>query len=216
MTFRFGITRISGGRAMCPATRAVIWALLCASLTIPFAHASAQTLAQQTRVVGSDDRPSHIISANPFLPLFGYFAGEFEQRISPSVALALAGSHTRFDRTRYTNLEAKARLYPSETALRGFNIAASLGIARIGRVDEFGDCVLLVPFEGSSSCGAQLKPFTTGSFAIEVGYQWLLGPSRVTAVTLGGGAKRYLGSDAKFDQINRVIPTARLSIGYAF
>ena len=201
---------------MCLATRAVTGALLCASLTIPFAGAWAQTLAQQTRVVGSNDRPSHIISANPFLPLFGYFAGEFEQRISPSVALALAGSHSRFDRTRYTNLDAKARLYPSETALRGFNIAASLGIARIGRVDEFGDCVLILPFEGSSPCAGLPKPFTAGSFAIEVGYQWLLGPSRVTAVTLGGGAKRSLGSDAKFVDINRVIPTARLSIGYAF
>ena len=60
------------------------------------------------------------------------------------------------------------------------------------------------------------KPFTTGSFAIEVGYQLLLGPSKVTAVTVGGGAKRFLGGDSKFDGVERVIPTLRLSIGYAF
>ncbi|MBL0170856.1 MAG: hypothetical protein IPP90_09025 [Gemmatimonadaceae bacterium] len=190
--------------------------LLFAVLAWPAAHASAQTLAQQTRRVGGTiDGPGHVLSANPFLPLLGYFAAEYEQRVSPSVALALAGSHIKPDRTRYSNLDAKARLYPSETALRGFNIAASLGIARIDPNDEF-DCAIFLEGDPNFTSCQSPKPFTTGSFAIEVGYQWLLGPSRVTAVTVGGGAKRYLGAESKFTQVDRVIPTLRLSIGYAF
>jgi hypothetical protein len=183
--------------------------LLIAPVLLP-----AQTLAQQTRRLAEPTAgPSHIISVNPFLPLLGYFAGEYEQRIMPSVALALSGSHTKPDNTRYSNVDAKVRLYPSETALRGFNVAASLGIANIK--DEANVFCDVVPgFE--SSCGSASKAFTTGTFAVEAAYQWLLGPSRVTAITVGGGAKRYLGSDAKFNGIQRVMPTLRLSIGYAF
>lgn len=183
--------------------------LLLAALAVTASGASAQTLAQQTRRVGGTiDGPSHIISANPFLPLLGYFAGEYEQRLTPVVSFAISGSHVKPDRSRYTNIDAKARLYPSETALSGFNIAASMGVSRIDATDG-GICAV------DTVCPLA-KPFTTGSFAIEVGYQLLLGPSQVTAVTVGGGAKRFLGGDSKFDGVERVIPTLRLSIGYAF
>ncbi|MEQ1692958.1 MAG: hypothetical protein ABMA00_16840 [Gemmatimonas sp.] len=192
-----------------PITRSRISVLLLSAWAFSAGTASAQTLAQQTRVGGSIEGPGRVISANPFLPLLGYFAAEYEQRVSPSVSLAVSGSHIKPDHTKYTNVDAKARLYPSETALRGLNIAASLGIGRIDARDDY-DCGIL-----TGTCVLP-KPFTTGSFAIEVGYQWLLGPSRVTAVTLGGGAKRYLGAESKFDQIDRVIPTLRMSIGYAF
>ena len=175
-------------------TRSRIAVLLLSAWALSAATASAQTLAQQTRSVGgSIEGPGRVISANPFLPLLGYFAAEYEQRVSPSVSLALSGSHIKPDRTKYTNVDAKARLYPSETALRGLNIAASLGIGRLDARDDY-DCGIILA--GGAQC-APPKPFTTGSFAIEVGYQWLLGPSRVTAVTLGGGAKRYLGADRR-------------------
>jgi hypothetical protein len=172
---------------------------------------AAQTLAQQTqRAATAIDGPGRVISANPFLPLLGHFAAEYEQRVNPSVALAISASHVKPDNTRYTNLDVKARLYPSEQALNGFNIAASLGVARIAdRIDS--DCAPSI----EDLC-TQPKPFTTPSFAVEIGYQWLLGPSRVTAVTVGGGAKRFLGGESKFDRLDRVIPTLRLSIGYAF
>ena len=170
-----------------------------------------QTLAQQTQRATTDiDGPGRIISANPFLPLLGHFAAEYEQRVNPSVAFAISTSHVKPDNIRYTNVDVKARLYPSERGLNGFNIAASLGMARIAERLDF-DCApsMIDP------C-TQPEPFTTPSFAVEVGYQWLLGPSRVTAVTVGGGAKRFLGSESKFEYVDRVIPTLRLSIGYAF
>jgi len=196
---------------------ALACASISASLTVPLSVASAQTLAQQTQPVAkSATGPGHIISVNPFLPLFGYFAAEYEQRVSPVVSLALSGSHIKPDNTRYTNVDAKARLYPSETALRGFSFAASLGFARIEQTNSY-DCVFVPegdPFFGGACPSSE--PFNTGSFAIELGYQWLLGPSKITAVTVGGGAKRYLGDESKFQNVERVMPTLRLSIGYAF
>lgn len=153
----------------------------------------------------------HIISTNPFLPLFGYFSAEYEQRVKDNVSFAIAGSHLDFE-NGYTNLDAKLRLYPNDQALEGFGIAASLGVARI-RND--GDC------DGSDEFGncrrTPAKTFSTPSFAVEIGYQWLLGRSKSTAVTAGFGAKRYLTGDRNdYAGAARVLPTGRLSIGYAF
>ena len=46
--------------------------------------------------------------------------------------------------------------------------------------------------------------------------EWLLGRERNFAVTLGGGAKRlfFLGDEVNDASVG--VPTARLSIGYAF
>jgi len=182
------------------------WFLALPLLFSPMTTSSAQSLADQTRQLAPDG-PGRIISANPFLPLLGLFAAEYEQRLTPAVALAISGSHIKPNDTRYTNGDFKARLYPTERGLHGFNMAASVGVARIRKVDnlECDPAPCVVP-----------KAFATGSFAIELGYQWMLGPSRVTVVSVGGGAKRYLGSDDKFGGINRVMPTLRLNIGYAF
>ena len=184
------------------------------ALTLPLSRAHAQSLAQQTRrLVVNSDGPSHVLSVNPFLPLLGYFAGEYEQRIAPNVSVAVAGSHTKFDDTRRTNLDAKVRLYPSERGLQGLGVAAALGVARLK--DERSDvCSSFDNFD--PFCGPNGKEFTTATFAIEASYQYLLGPSRSTAITVGGGAKRYLGNDNHYQNILRVVPTLRLTIGYAF
>lgn len=185
-------------------------ALSCATV---FAQTlDAQTLAQQTRSAAGGSGPSRMISINPFLPLFGYFAGEFEQRVAPAAAVALAMSHIKPNDTRYTNVDAKLRIYPSETFV-GFNMAGSLGIARIQDTDA-EDCV--IPDGGGPCTGKTTRSFTTGSFAVEGAYQWLLGPSQVMAVTVGAGAKRYLGAREKFRGVERVLPTVRLTVGYAF
>ncbi len=195
-------------RAMRRAFLALL-SVVSASAVVPVSHASAQTLAQQTRrPAGPADGPSRIISANPFLPLLGHFAAEFEQRLSSAASIALSGSHIQPDNARYVNADIKGRLYPTEQGLYGFNMAASIGFARIRQTEGF-DCALIDPCIGP-------KAFSTGSFAVELGYQWMLGPSKVTVVSVGGGAKRYLGSDAKFENINRIMPTLRLNVGYAF
>lgn len=188
-----------------------IGAILIAS-AFTLSSAAAQTLSEQTRRVSAGDGPAHVVSVNPFLPLFGFFSGEYEQRATPTVTFAVSGSHIEPNSTRYTNLDGKLRLYPNATALRGFNIAASLGVARIRDMEVYNDCI---PTPNLEPCALR-DAFTTGSFAVEMGYQWLLGPNRVTAISVGGGAKRYLGSDSKYADIARVLPTLRLTVGYAF
>lgn len=184
------------------------WLVALLLLSAPLGHVSSQTLAQQTRQSApTDGGPTRIISANPFLPLLGYFAAELEQRLSNASSIALSGSHIEPDNARYTNVDLKGRLYPTEQGLHGFNMAASLGFARIRQTEDF-ECA-------AEPCPAP-KAFSTGSFAVELGYQWMLGPSKVTVISVGAGAKRYLGSDDKFASINRVMPTLRLNVGYAF
>lgn len=198
-------------------TRIAIVAATVATVTSA-GSASAQSLAQQTRQMGApNDGPTHVISVNPFLPLFGYFSGEFEQRIAPNVSVAVGASHTKFDDTKRSNLDIKARLYPTERGLQGLGIAASLGYAHIKDDTE----IFCSPVDNLDPlCQTTHTAFNTGSFAIEASYQWLLGPSRKTAITVGGGAKRYFGSDSNYQNgvssIERVVPTLRLSIGYAF
>ena len=165
---------------------------------------SERTVFQQTAETG----PSNIISANPFLPLFGYFSGEYEHRIKANLSFALSGSYVRFDE-RYTNFDAKLRLYPNDKALEGLGISASLGFARIQKNEVY--CPTDIP------CENQKRSFNTPSFAIGLDYQFLLGKSRSTSVTIGIGAKRYLaGSREDYQGVERVIPTGRLSIGYGF
>jgi hypothetical protein len=184
-------------------------AVLAAS-SVPSRTVIAQSAAGPSTAVG----PAHFLSTNPFLPLFGYFSAEYEQRLKDNVAFAVSGSHTEFDAT-YTHLDAKLRLYPNDKALQGFSIASSLGIAWVRRDEnDFCDPFVCGPTEGTQT---GRRRFTTPTFAIETNYQWLLGRSRSTAITVGIGAKRYLGGNERdYQGIERVLPTGRLSIGYGF
>lgn len=187
-------------------------ALFAAVLSAPSIAGAQASLAEQTQSLEGVG-PSRFISTNPFLPLFGYFSGEYEQRIKPNVAFAISGSHIELD-DRFTHLDAKLRLYPNDRALEGFSLGASLGIAWIRRNDDNAFCDAI---PGIDCVPQTSKTFSTPSFAIEGGYQWLLGKSRSTAITVGFGAKRYLsGSRDDFRDIPRVLPTGRLSIGYGF
>ncbi|MES2522825.1 MAG: hypothetical protein V4617_09025 [Gemmatimonadota bacterium] len=184
---------------------------MCVALSIATVAGAATAGAQAPGVSHPADGPSRIISANPFLPLFGYFSGEYEQRIKPNVAFAISGSHVKFDSRRYTNFDVKLRLYPNDQALNGFSIATSLGAASIRR-DAGTDCDLFADCRQ-----VEARTFGSPSFAIEGGYQWLLGRTKSTAITAGLGAKRYFGGSREdFSGIERVVPTGRLSIGYVF
>lgn len=187
--------------------------VLSVALLAPLSVTHAQSLADQTQ--STSDRklgPMNVIAVNPFLPLFGYFAGEYERSVTDAVSFAVSGSHIKPDNTRYTNLDFKVRIYPSERGLEGFNVAASLGVANIKNTDVYYDCGIIEPTNG---CPPR-DPFGAGAFAVELGYQWLLGPSKVMVVSVGGGAKRYLASESKFQGTERVLPTVRLTVGYAF
>jgi hypothetical protein len=203
--------------------------LLLVLATVPAADAQG-SLRDQTRGLGtgepprepapdrtadrgqpSRERPVHVISVNPFLPLAGYAQGEYERKVDEQLAFAIAGSFVRFDE-EYLNLDAKLRLYPMERGLEGLGLAAGLGIGRARQNAQSLECA---PAE---LCPDALpgRNVTAPAFSIEGHYQWLLGTSRKTAITAGGGLKRYFVSEERALGINRIVPTGRLTIGYAF
>ncbi len=182
--------------------------VMCVAMALAPALLSAQSLRQQTAY--SVDGPQQVLSANPFLPLFGNFQLEYERVINPNVTFAFAGSLTEWDDDRYSNIDAKLRLYPQENALRGVGLAASVGLGGIRRAG-LQDC------PQDSPC--TFTPNTTvrgPTFAVEGSYQWLLGTRNATAITAGFGAKRYFVGQDELRDRSRVRPTGRLSIGYAF
>ncbi len=179
------------------------------TLLLPSALA-AQSLRQQTSGAGTDS-PKQVISTNPFLPLFGYFQGEYERRLNANASFALSGSYVDWSNDNRTNFDAKLRLYPEEHALEGLGLGAALGLASIRR-DGYQDCSRL-----DAACPTVAKrTVTSPTFAVEGQYQWLLGSHRATAVTAGFGVKRYFVSKDDSPGIDRVLPTGRLTIGYAF
>lgn len=159
--------------------------------------------------------PTRIISINPFLPLAGSFQGEFETRVRDNMSVAVSASHLDFgdDDNRYTNADIKLRLYPSERALEGFGIAAGLGVGRLSNVEQ-SDCFGFP----EAQCTNRRRSTTGPSFSVEMQYQWLLGKNRNTAITVGGGAKRYYIDDSPdgYDVFSEYVPTLRLTVGYAF
>lgn len=190
-------------------------AALCA-LLLPLVSTAgqAQTLAEQTarRAPRSTitQGPSQILSINPFMPILGFFQGEYEVRLQENLAFALSGSYTRLD-DDYTNIDAKLRLYPNETALEGIGLAAGVGYGRVHRRNDFDVCDIF-----GENCVATRRNESAPTFSVEAQYQWLLGTKRSTAVTMGGGVKRYFISDERDAGINRVVPTLRLTIGFAW
>lgn len=163
--------------------------------------------------------PSKIVSINPFLPLAGYFQGEFEGRLKDNLALAVSAAHMRLD-DLYTSADFKLRFYPSGRALEGFGLSMGLGFGRVENDDFFEDCVSQPPGGPLPACPSRRGQSTTGASAsVEGQYQWLLGKSRNTAVTIGAGAKRFYIDDTSpsgYDLYQEFVPTLRLTIGYAF
>lgn len=184
-------------------------------LLAPRGLAAQGSLREQTRnQTRADGGPTQIIAINPFLPLAGRFQGEYERKIQQNASFALAGSYVPWDDNDYLNIDAKLRLYPQDRALEGLGFSAGLGVGRAKQDVIIDVCI------PSPSCIPAVLPgawVTAPTFSIETQYQWLMGRTRSTAVTIGGGAKRYFLSDQQAQGgLVRVVPTGRLTIGWAF
>ncbi len=169
------------------------------------------SLREQTQAIRGG-APQRIVAINPFIPLAGYFQGEYEQRVQNNLSVAVAGSYSPFDNRDYTNLDVKLRLYPNDRALQGLGVAAGVGVGRARQNDQDVVCIRepCLPIPG--------RMLTAPTFSIEAQYQWLLGASRSTAITVGGGMKRYYFDENDTDGrgVSRLLPTGRLTIGWAF
>lgn len=190
-----------------------------AALTLLGSRLTAQgSLREQTRERQSaappGAPPTQIVAVNPFIPLAGYFQGEYERRLHQNLSVAVAGSFAPINDRDYTNLDVKLRLYPNDRALEGLGVAAGIGVGSARQNDLDAVCLALncPPAPGKG------KRLTAPTFSIETQYQWLFGASRSTAVTVGGGLKRYYfdENDTNGRGVSRLLPTGRLTIGWAF
>ena len=132
----------------------------------------------------------HMVSANPFLLLAGWFNAEYERKLVETWTVAVSGSYVSFGNPDdvYVSGNAVFRYYPQGAALTGFYIGPRLGVFH---VEEFND-------SGAS--------FGVG---FELGYTWLLGAERHFSVSLGAGGTRLTSGT--------VIPAARVvNVGWAF
>lgn len=152
-------------------------------------------LVQDTVAAEEGVLPDQVLSANPFLLLWEWANVEYEQRVSPTGSLGLAGSTVSFDDgdVTYTSLNGFYRHYPSG-ALTGFYIGGRLGVHRGTNRDSEGHVY---------------------GFGVDIGYTWLLGEKRNFFIGLGIGATRFFGGDLDADRV--VLPTIRLmNVGFAF
>jgi hypothetical protein len=194
-------------RAVCRSAAALSLALF-AQPPLLYAQGS---LREQTQALAGG-MPRHVIAINPFIPLAGYFQGEYEQRVQDNISIAVAGSYTPFNNREYSNLDVKLRLYPNDRALQGFGVAAGIGVGRARQNDQDIVCITApcFPIRGTM--------LTAPTFSIEAHQQWLFGANRSTAITVGGGMKRYYfdQEDTSGRGVSRLLPTGRLTIGWAF
>lgn len=196
--------------------RAPFLLALCGSLLLGGALRPASLAAQASAPAAASTRPANVVSVNPFLPLAGYFQGEFERRLRDNLAFALGVSYVDLE-DRATNVDAKLRLYPQEKAPYGLGLAAGLGVGHL-RDEVYSDvtCTAI----GCPSPGTSYRSTNAPAFSVEIHYQWLLGRKQNTAVGFGFGAKRYFVSDNTDqyggDRYMEFVPTGRITIGYAF
>lgn len=165
-------------------------------------------LARAATASAQSARPGTVISVNPFLPLAGYFQGEFERRTRDNLAFAVGVSHVEYDE-RTTNVDAKLRFYPQEKAPYGLGLAAGAGLGYL-RETVYNDvtCTAI----GCPVPGRTVNTTTSPAISMEITYQWLLGRKQNTAVGFGFGGKRYFAGGT----FPEFVPTGRLTVGYAF
>jgi hypothetical protein len=187
-------------------------ALLAPLLLAPASLVAQGTLREQSANLPGG-APRQIIAINPFMPLAGYFQGEYERTVRDNASVAVGASYVPWNRD-VLNADIKLRLYLQDRALEGLGLAAGVGLGRTKQADTFGACAPIncVPPEVEGAF------VTAPTFSMEAQYQWLLGRTRATAVTVGGGIKRYFFSEAdvRDRDVSRVLPTGRLTIGWAF
>jgi hypothetical protein len=172
---------------------AAVAALLCA------APARAQT---------DDSYPperTQSISILPFHFLFGFYAGDYERVVAPTISLGLGSSYFSADgysyeelgtgemhqtgELNYATLEGKVRYYPSADGLNGVSFGLTFGPTWV---------------RGDNVAPGGEDTFT----ALGVGWRFYYG--------YGGGGKRLFPVTAASGEAELVIPTLRLSVGVLF
>jgi hypothetical protein len=134
------------------------------------------------------------LTTNPFGEIVQWFNVEYERTIGPATTLGVAAS--TLAAMDYTSTSLLLHWYPQQTPLDGIYLGARTGLYRFG----------------TSRSGATVLP----GIGLEIGHNWLFGPTQNVTVGLGFGMTRMLGRGAGGDAAPTVLPNARVNVGIAF
>ncbi len=164
----------------------------------------APAAAQTADTTGAPVR-MQAISILPFHALLGFYAGDFERVVGETATLGIGASHFSLgdgeDGFTYATAEAKLRYYPSGDPLRGLSFGVTAGPTFVASDDSFT---------------GEDDSYTAIGVGFEVARSHIMGTDQRFYYGYGVGAKRlyFLGDEA--DGVQLVLPTLRLSVGYAF
>jgi hypothetical protein len=167
--------------------RSAAFALVCLTAAAPAAAQTTDSAAVPAR--------RSVVSILPIHSSIGFYAGDFEQALSPTFTLGLGSGHVSLGGYSYTSLELKGRLYPSEDALNGVSVGLTLGPTFLSEEGNGGLTAIGIGFEAAKS--------------------HLFGDDQRLYMGYGVGGKRlFFTDDAAGAQL--ALPTLRFSVGYAF
>jgi uncharacterized protein DUF3575 len=159
--------------------------------------ASAATSAQT-------EPPPHsahqVVSVNPFGIVVKWFNVEYERKVAPAVTLGGSASYDR--ELDQSDAIAMVRWYPQQRALDG----VYLGV----RAGAYG--VRSYTYELRTY---RARDVVVPAAGIELGYNWLLGPSQNVSIGTGFALTRLAGGTGSY-YAPSVIPGFRLNVGFAF
>ncbi len=167
--------------------------------------AAAPAAAQTADSAAAPAAPlrTQAISVLPLHAAFGFYAGDYERVVSPTVTAGVGGSYFSWGEFRYSSLEGKVRYYPSADPLNGLSFGLTFGPTMVKAANTF---------EG----GAQEDDVTAIGLGFEIARSHTMGVNRHFYYGYGGGFKRLFMVSGGESGAETTLPTLRLSIGYAF
>ncbi|HEX6909955.1 MAG TPA: hypothetical protein VF142_06160 [Longimicrobium sp.] len=164
-----------------------------------FAIPAAAQTADTTEVVRRQ-----VISLLPVHAILGFYAGEYERAVGQTATLGVGTSYFDLSDFTYATVEAKLRYYPSGDPLRGLSFGVTAGPTFLSE-------------EGTDFGGGETEESVTAlGVGVEIARSHILGVDRRFYYGYGFGAKRLVFVSDEAEGVEVVLPTLRLSVGYAF
>ncbi|HEX2079672.1 MAG TPA: hypothetical protein VHG08_18295 [Longimicrobium sp.] len=165
---------------------------------------AASPAAAQTDTLSAPGARTNAISILPLHAILGFYAGDYEHAVGRTTTVGLGASYFSLgegeDELVYATTEAKFRYYPSGDPLRGLSFGLTAGPT----------------FLSAEAAGSEDESVTAIGVGFEVARSHVLGVDRRFYYGYGAGAKRLFFTGDEADGAEMVLPTLRLSVGYAF
>jgi hypothetical protein len=173
---------------------------LAAAAALAFLFAAAPAAAQAADSAAAS-MPAQALSVLPLHAAFGFYAGDYERAVGPTVTAGLGGSYFSLSDFGYSSVEAKVRYYPSGDVLNGLSFGLTAGPTFLSAGDGFD---------------GEEDDITAVGIGFEIARSHLMGVERHFYYGYGAGFKRLFMVSGEESGAEMALPTLRLSIGYAF